>query len=108
MHCLWGMTDAPAIAHRISYRIAFLVWRCLLGSAPAYLCELCRPVSSLSGQRVLRSSVICQLLVGYIVLQLQLCSVGHSPLLVPSPGTDSLWKSASCLKIMKMRSTGCD
>src|SRR6218665_3462280 len=33
------------IAQRICYRIAVLVWWCLLGSAPGYLCELCRPVS---------------------------------------------------------------
>ena len=51
------------IAQRISYRIAVLVWRCLLGSAPGYLCELCRPVSSLPRCRALRSSVTGQLLV---------------------------------------------
>ena len=36
------------------------------------------------------------------LLLLQLGSVVHSPLLVPSPGMDSPWKSASCLKIMKV------
>src|SRR6218665_1503194 len=51
------------IAQRISYRIAILVWRCLLGSAPSYLCELCRPVSGLTGRRALRSSATGQLLV---------------------------------------------
>ena len=53
------------IAQRISYRIAVLVWRCLLGtrSAPGYLCELCIPVSGLPGRRALRSSVTGQLLV---------------------------------------------
>src|SRR6218665_870975 len=51
------------IARRISYRIAVLVWRCLLGSAPGYLCELWRPVSGLPGRRALRSSVIGKLLV---------------------------------------------
>src|SRR6218665_1291424 len=45
------------IAQRISYSIAVLVWRCLLGSAPGYLCELCRPVSGPPGRRALRSSV---------------------------------------------------
>src|SRR6218665_2542531 len=50
-------------AQRISYRIAVLVWRCLLGSAPGYLCELCRLVSGLPGRRALRSSVTGQLLV---------------------------------------------
>ena len=51
------------VAQRISYRIAVLVWRCLLGSAPGYLCERCRPVSGLPGWRALRSSVTGQLLV---------------------------------------------
>jgi|SRR6218665_2182402 len=40
-------------------------------------------------------------------LLLQLGSVAHSPLLVPPARTDLHWKSASCLKIMKMRSAGC-
>src|SRR6218665_2510286 len=39
-----------------------LVWRCLLGCASGYLCELCRPVSGLPGRRALRSSVTGQLL----------------------------------------------
>src|SRR6218665_1782369 len=51
------------IAQRICYRIAVLVWRCLIGSAPGYLCELCRPVSGLPGRRALRSSATGQLLV---------------------------------------------
>src|SRR6218665_1626422 len=42
---------------------AVSVWRCLLGGAPGYLCELCRPVSGLPGRRALRSSVTDQLLV---------------------------------------------
>src|SRR6218665_1528114 len=37
---------------RISYRIASLVWRCLVGFAPVYLRELCSAMSS----RSLRSS----------------------------------------------------
>src|SRR6218665_3703993 len=51
------------IAQRILYRIAVLIWRCLLGSAPGYLCDLCRPVSGLPGRRALRSSATGQLLV---------------------------------------------
>src|SRR6218665_2361381 len=53
----------PAALQRISYRVAVLVWRCLLGSAPAYLWELCSPVSGVSGRRDLHSSVSGQLLV---------------------------------------------
>src|SRR5688572_23671545 len=41
---------------RIAYRTAVLVWRCLLGFAPAYLRELCSPVLSARGSRSLRSS----------------------------------------------------
>ena len=36
---------------------------CLLGSAPTYLCELCSPVSGLSGRSAIHSSVFGQLLV---------------------------------------------
>src|SRR6218665_2543517 len=93
------------IAQRISYRIAVLVWRCPLGSAPYYLCELCRPVSGLPERRALRSSVTGQLLVP--CAKLQLGNVTHSPLLVPPPGMDSPLKSISCLKIMKVRFAGC-
>jgi len=37
-----------------------------------------------------------------LMLLLQLGSVAHSPLLVPPPGMDSPWKSASCLEITKV------
>src|SRR6218665_871511 len=43
--------------------IAVLVWRCLIGSAPAYLHEICRPASGISGCRALRSSTTDQILV---------------------------------------------
>src|SRR6218665_2041631 len=32
------------IRQRIFYRVAVLVWHCLIGFAPVYLQELCRPV----------------------------------------------------------------
>src|SRR6218665_3719747 len=41
---------------RISYRIASLVWRCLVGLAPVYLRELCCPPLSGMSSRLLRSS----------------------------------------------------
>src|SRR6218665_363687 len=41
---------------RISYRIASLVWRCLVGIAPVYLRELCCPTLSAMSSRSLRSS----------------------------------------------------
>jgi len=42
-----------------------------------------------------------------LMLKLQLGSVVHSPLLVPLPGMDSLWKSTPCQKILKVHSAGC-
>src|SRR6218665_2016910 len=38
------------IRQRILYRVAVLVWHCLIGFAPVYLQELCRPVSTLVGR----------------------------------------------------------
>src|SRR6218665_3932448 len=43
------------IRQRIFYRVAVLLWHCLLGFAPVYLQELCRPVSTLVGRQALRS-----------------------------------------------------
>src|SRR6218665_107486 len=40
----------------IMYRIASIVWRCLLGLAPLYLRELCCPLHSAMSSRSLRSS----------------------------------------------------
>ena len=51
------------ISQRIEYRIASLVWRCLLGCAPTYLVELCRPVSVVLARRALRSASSGKLLV---------------------------------------------
>src|SRR6218665_1602634 len=88
------------IAQRISYRIAVLVWRCLLGSAPGYLCELCRPVSGLPGRRALRSSATGQLLLPHAKTATRqrraFSIVGPSP-----------WKSVSCLKTTKVGFAGC-
>ena len=41
------------------------------------------------------------------MLLLQPGSAKHSPLLVPLHGMDSPWKFTSCLRIMKVCSTGC-
>ena len=41
---------------RITYRLAALIWRCLLGLAPVYLRELCCTTLSAGGSRSLRSS----------------------------------------------------
>src|SRR6218665_3845950 len=41
---------------RIEYRMAALVWRCLLGLALAYLVEFCGPTQSARSSRYLRSA----------------------------------------------------
>ena len=51
------------VAQRISYRVAALVSRCILGCAPSYLCDLCHPVSDVITCRVLRSVTRGDLLV---------------------------------------------
>src|SRR6218665_2049723 len=50
-----GLDWLPA-EQRISYRIASMVWRCLLGFAPLYLRELCCPLHSAMSSRSVRSS----------------------------------------------------
>lgn len=39
-----------------SNRVVALVWRCLIGSAPTYPTELCRPINSTLGTHFLRSA----------------------------------------------------
>ena len=51
------------ISQRISYRTAAVVSRCVLGCAPSYLRDLCRPVSDVAARRVLRSTTRGELLV---------------------------------------------
>src|SRR6218665_2541719 len=51
------------IRQRIFYRVAVLVWHCLIGIAPVYLQELCRPVSTLIVRQALRYSTGGKLLV---------------------------------------------
>src|SRR6218665_3568120 len=51
------------IQQRIFHRVVVLVWHCLLGIAPVYLQELCRPISTLVGRRGFRSSSDDKLLI---------------------------------------------
>src|SRR6218665_3008655 len=51
------------IRQRIFYRVAVLVWHCLIGIAPVYLQQLCRPVSTLDGCQALGSFSSGKLLV---------------------------------------------
>src|SRR5688572_8455141 len=51
------------ISQRISYRTAAVVSRCVLGCAPSYLRDLCRPVSDVAARRALRSTTRGELLI---------------------------------------------
>src|SRR6218665_334586 len=51
------------IMKRFFYRVAVLVWHCLLDNAPVYFQQLSRPVSTLVGCQALRSSSGGKLLV---------------------------------------------
>src|SRR5688572_4614604 len=51
------------VDQRIPYRVAALVSRCILGCAPSYLRDLCRPVSDVVARRALRSATMGQLLI---------------------------------------------
>src|ERR1043165_6699794 len=77
------------LLQRISYRIIALVWRSLLGLAPAYLRDLCCPTSSAQGRRSLRSTERGVLMVPFArtaTKQNRAFSV-----VGPSLGTGSLW-----------------
>src|SRR6218665_515601 len=43
------------LQQRITFRIGSLVWRCILGLAPAYLRDLCYPTPDTRGRSSLRS-----------------------------------------------------
>ena len=57
------------IRKRIHFKIALLVRYCIVGAAPEYLIELCRPVSSSSGRQSLRSTSPGDLIVPRFRLQ---------------------------------------
>src|SRR6218665_2673929 len=44
------------LQQRIIFRIGAIVWRCILGLAPAYLRDLCCPTPGTRGRSSLRSS----------------------------------------------------
>src|SRR6218665_66724 len=74
------------IQQRIFYRVAVLVWHCLLGIAPVYLQEFCCPVSTLVGHQALRSSSGGDLLVPYV----NTSTMQHRAFSVVAP---SIWNS---------------
>src|SRR5678816_3202840 len=53
-----GMSCTGCHYHNASlFRVSAFVWRSLVGTAPAYLQELCRSISANIGRRPLRSAV---------------------------------------------------
>src|SRR6218665_3369142 len=44
------------LQQRIMFRIGAMIWRCILGFAPAYLRDLCCPTPGTRGRSSLRSS----------------------------------------------------
>src|SRR6218665_1963478 len=90
----WYMLDVLhwlPLQQRISYRIISLVWRSLLGLAPAYLRDLCHTTMGIPGRRSLRSTEQVLLLVPFATLQL--CRIAPSQLLAPRFGMGYLWRS---------------
>ena len=51
------------IRHRIKFKTAVLVYKCLYGMAPPYLASYCTPVTSQTGRSILRSATTGQLIV---------------------------------------------
>ena len=51
------------IRHRIKFKTAVLVYKCLHGMAPPYLASYCTPVTSQTGRSNLRSATTGQLIV---------------------------------------------
>src|SRR6218665_526148 len=52
---MWILRWLP-LQQRIIFRICAMVWRCILGLAPAYLRDLCCPTLGTRGHSSLRSS----------------------------------------------------
>ena len=82
------------LPQRIAYRVLALVWRCLLGLAPAYLRELCRSTQDVQGRRSLRSSVQANFLSP--MHELLSGSDALSLLLALRPGMGSLYTCVCC------------
>src|SRR5688572_27060039 len=80
------------LLQRISYRIIALVWRSLLGLAPAYLRDLCCPTLSAPGRRALRSTERGVLVVPFAsTASLLLSRIAPSQWLTPPSGIGTLW-----------------
>src|SRR6218665_925845 len=51
-----GLLHWLPLQQRIVFRIGAMVWRCILGLAPAYRRDLCSPTPGTRGRSILRSS----------------------------------------------------
>src|SRR6218665_4195385 len=80
------------LQQRISYRIISLIWRSLLGLAPAYLRDLCHTTMGIPGRRSLRSTAQGLLLVQFAHTAIML-------LLAPRFGMGYLWRSDCSLRL---------
>ena len=74
------------IRKRIDFKIALLVRHCMVGAAPEYLMELCRPVSSAAGRKSLRSASRGDLVIPHFRLR----TFGYRAFAVSGP---QLWNS---------------
>ena len=87
----------------IRFKIALLVRHCIIGVAPEYLTELCRPVSSSSGRQCLRSASRGDLIVPWFRLRRS----GYRAFAVSGP---HVWNSLpseirqSCNNILQFKS----
>src|SRR6218665_803068 len=88
---------------RISYRIASMVWRCLLGLASVYLRELCCPLLSAMSSRSLRSSQQGLLLVPVARRLPPLSRAVLFPWWVPRSGMGSLLNFGFSLEPCRLR-----
>src|SRR6218665_1115503 len=88
---------------RISYRIASIVWRCLLGLAPLYLRELCCPLHSAMSSQSLCSSQQGLLLVPFAHTVPPLSRAVLFPWWVPQSGMGSLLNFGLCLEPCHLR-----
>ena len=75
------------IRKRIDFKIALLVRHCMVGAAPEYLMELCRPVSSAAGRQSLRSASRGDL----VIPRFRLRTFGYRAFAVSGP---QLWNSS--------------
>src|SRR6218665_843257 len=85
-----------SVRQRTEYGMAALVWRCLLGLAPAYLVEFCGPIQSAGSSRSLRSADQ-----GLLRVPFARTATRNVPLqwLVPQFGMASLCRPAHSLEL---------